>query len=83
MTALVTVYVRTMAGFSAEMNRRLYRIGAHCRRQTPRAAARSGLAARHLVPSALGRPDVDVAVRRLDEANGGPEAERDFGRQFR
>ena len=85
MSTLVNpAFVRTMAAYNAEMNRRLYDRGRAHPRSGAAAAARRvlGFAARHALSSALGRPDVDVAVRRLDEANGDPEAERDPGRSI-
>ena len=55
----------------------LRRGGAHPRRRAAAGPRRVlGLAARHALPSAVGRPDVDVAVRRLAEARGDPEGQR-------
>ena len=71
MAAMVDpAFVRTMAAYNAEMNRRLYEAAWRIPDSRASAGPRRvlGLAARHALPSALGRPDVDGALRRLGEA---------------
>ena len=57
---------------------------AHSRRRAAAGPRRVlGLVARHAMPPALGRPDVDGALRRLGKARGDPEGQRVVDRGFR
>ena len=61
---ITPAYIRTMAEYNAEMNRRLY--GAAARLSDARAARAArrilGLDPRHLDPHPVGRPAMDVAL---------------------
>ena len=71
-------YIRTMAAYNAEMNRRLY--GAAARLSDDRAAGAAGrilgLDPRHPDPHPVGGSAMDVALRQLAETRHADQTER-------
>ena len=81
---IIPAYIRTMAAYNAEMNRRLFGLPAAPGRRTS-AGTRGvlGLDPRHPDLHLVGRPAVDVAFRRLAEAEYSNQAKCRHDRRFR